>query len=73
MEMIQKLRAKLSGLQLAVVLIVLVASIFLSFQLMSSGSGETADDNLDVTERLVAAQKGDLVNSVSFTGIFYDH
>jgi len=67
-EMIQKLRAKLSGLQWAVVLIVLVASIFLSFQLMSSGSRETADDNLDVNERLVAVQKGDLVNSVSFTG-----
>jgi len=66
--MIKKLSAKLSRLQWAVLLTVLAMSIFLSFQLVSRGSGETAVDNLEATERLVAAQKGDLVNSVSFTG-----
>lgn len=68
MEMINNLRTKLSRLQWVVLLIVLALSIFLSFQLINSGSGETAVGNLEPTERLVATQKGDLVNSVSFTG-----
>jgi RND family efflux transporter MFP subunit len=65
---IGNLRAKLNRWQWAVLFAVLILSIFLSFQLVDSGSGETAVGNLDATERLVSAQKGDLVNSVSFTG-----
>ena len=60
--MINNWRAKLSRLQWVVLLTVLALSIFLSFQLINVGSGETTVDNLTATERLVAAQKGDLVN-----------